>query len=153
MVQMQTCLSLNACFSELFALLAVWFLYSVLVSSLQRREWAVCRHISLPPEPLSQSALWVITKLWAELPVGSGRFPPALCFIHGSVCMSAICRDVDGPRVSHSKWSKSEREKQILCINVYMWNLEKRYRWIYLQSRNRCFSGTLLLFWWSSACW
>ena len=22
-----------------------------------------------------------------------------------------ICRDVDGPRVDHTKWSKSEREK------------------------------------------
>ena len=32
---------------------------------------------------------------------------------------------------------KSEREKQILYINTYMWNLEKWYRWTYLQSRNR----------------
>ena len=31
----------------------------------------------------------------------------------------------------------SEREKQILCINAYMWNLEKLYRWTYLQGRNR----------------
>ena len=33
--------------------------------------------------------------------------------------------------------SKSEKEKQILYINAYMWNLEKWYRWTYLQSRNR----------------
>ena len=26
-----------------------------------------------------------------------------------------ICRDVDGPRECHAEWSKSEREKQILC--------------------------------------
>ena len=32
---------------------------------------------------------------------------------------------------------KSEREKQISYVNTYMWNLEKWYRWIYLQSRNR----------------
>ena len=32
---------------------------------------------------------------------------------------------------------KSEREKQILYIKAYMWNLEKRYRWTYLQGRNR----------------
>ena len=32
---------------------------------------------------------------------------------------------------------KSEREKQILYINQCMWNLEKWYRWSYLQSRNR----------------
>ena len=48
-----------------------------------------------------------------------------------------ICRDVDGPRECHTEWSKSEKEKQILYINAYMWNLEKRYRWSYLQSRNR----------------
>ena len=48
-----------------------------------------------------------------------------------------ICRDVDGPRDCHTEWSKSEREKQIPYINAYMWNLEKWYRWSYLQSRNR----------------
>ena len=35
------------------------------------------------------------------------------------------------------EWSKSEREKQILYINAYMWNLEKWYRWTGLQGRNR----------------
>ena len=47
-----------------------------------------------------------------------------------------ICRDVDGPRECHTEWSKSEREKWISYINVYMWHLEKWYRWSYLQSRN-----------------
>ena len=32
---------------------------------------------------------------------------------------------------------KSEREKQILYINAYMWNLEKWYRWTSLQGRNK----------------
>ena len=32
---------------------------------------------------------------------------------------------------------KSEREKQISYINTHMRNLEKWYRWIYLQNRNR----------------
>ena len=41
----------------------------------------------------------------------------------------------------HTEWSKSEREKQISCINAYMWNLEKWYRWYYLQSRNRDTEG------------
>ena len=39
-----------------------------------------------------------------------------------------ICRDVDGPRESHTERSKSEREKQISYINTHMWNLEKCYR-------------------------
>ena len=32
---------------------------------------------------------------------------------------------MDGPRVCHTEWSRSEREKQILHINAFMWNLEK----------------------------
>ena len=48
-----------------------------------------------------------------------------------------ICRDVDGPRVCHTEWRKSEREKLISYINAYMWYLEKWYRWTYFQGRNR----------------
>ena len=33
--------------------------------------------------------------------------------------------------------SKSEREKQALYINRYIWNLEKWYFWTYFQGRNR----------------
>ena len=47
-----------------------------------------------------------------------------------------ICRDVGGSRDCHTEWNKSEREKQILYINAYMWNLEKWYRWTSLQGRN-----------------
>ena len=31
-----------------------------------------------------------------------------------------ICRDVDGPGDGHLEWSKSEREKQVSYINIYM---------------------------------
>ena len=44
---------------------------------------------------------------------------------------------VDEPRVCYTQWSKSEREKQILYIKAYMWNLEKRYWWTYFHRRNR----------------
>ena len=37
-----------------------------------------------------------------------------------------ICSEVDGPRVCHTKWSKSEREKQIPYANAYIWNLKKK---------------------------
>ena len=47
-----------------------------------------------------------------------------------------ICWDVAGSRDCHAEWSKSEREKQILYINAYIWNLEKWYRWTGLQGRN-----------------
>ena len=33
--------------------------------------------------------------------------------------------EVDEPRTWYTEWSKSEREKQILYINAYIWNLEK----------------------------
>ena len=35
-----------------------------------------------------------------------------------------ICSEVDGPRDCHTESSKSEREKQILCANTYIWNLK-----------------------------
>ena len=37
--------------------------------------------------------------------------------------------DGDEPRVCHTGWSKSEREKQISYINAYIWNLEGLYGW------------------------
>ena len=43
---------------------------------------------------------------------------------------------MDEPRTYYIEWSKSEREKQLL-YNTYIWNLERRYRWIYLQSSSR----------------
>ena len=47
-----------------------------------------------------------------------------------------ICWDVDGSRDYYTEWSKSEREKQILYINAYMWNLKIWYRWTGLQGRS-----------------
>ena len=38
----------------------------------------------------------------------------------------AICSEVDGPRVCHTEWSKSEREKQIPYANTYIWNLKQK---------------------------
>ena len=36
-----------------------------------------------------------------------------------------ICSEVGGPRVCHTEWRKSEREKQIPYANTYVWNLKK----------------------------
>ena len=44
--------------------------------------------------------------------------------------------EVDEPRAFYTEWSKSEREKQILHINAYIWNLKKWYWRTYLQGRN-----------------
>ena len=47
---------------------------------------------------------------------------------------------MDGPRDYYPKWSKPDRERQISYDITYMWNLKekkKRYKWAYLQNRNR----------------
>ena len=38
---------------------------------------------------------------------------------------NAICSSMDRPGDDHTKWSKSERERQI-PYNIYMWNLNVR---------------------------
>ena len=37
---------------------------------------------------------------------------------------NAICSIMDSTRDYYTKWSKSERERQILCDTTYMWNLK-----------------------------
>ena len=37
---------------------------------------------------------------------------------------NAICSNTDGTRDYHTKWSKSERERQIPYDITYMWNLK-----------------------------
>ena len=47
---------------------------------------------------------------------------------------NAICNNMDGPRVYHTEWSKSEKDKYHI---TYMWNLKILYKWTYEQNRNR----------------
>ena len=37
---------------------------------------------------------------------------------------NAVCSNIDAMRVSHTKWGKSEKERQIPYDNTYMWNLK-----------------------------
>ena len=48
----------------------------------------------------------------------------------------AIC-NMDGPRDYHTKWNKSDRERQISYDIIYMWHLQKWYKWTYLQSQKQ----------------
>ena len=41
-----------------------------------------------------------------------------------SAIKRVVCRDVDGPRICHTEWSKPERERQISYDITYMWNLK-----------------------------
>ena len=56
---------------------------------------------------------------------------------HKKELNNAICSNLDGPRDYHTKWSKSERERQMLYDIIYMWNLKKWYKWTFLTNRNR----------------
>ena len=38
---------------------------------------------------------------------------------------NVICSNMDGPRNNHTKWSKSDRERQIPYDTTGMWNLKK----------------------------
>ena len=38
---------------------------------------------------------------------------------------NAICSNMDGPIDYHTKWSNSNRERQISYDVTYMWNLKK----------------------------
>ena len=53
-------------------------------------------------------------------------------YVHNGILLShkkelnnAICSNVDGPRDDHTKWSKSDRIRQIPYGIIYMWNLKK----------------------------
>ena len=48
----------------------------------------------------------------------------------------AICSNMDGPRNYHTKWIKSDRERQMSYEITNMWNLTKSI-WKYLQNGNR----------------
>ena len=65
------------------------------------------------------------------------RIDTGLLLSHKKELNSAICKDMDRSGDCHTEWSKSEEEKQISHKITCMWNLEKWYRYTYLQSRNR----------------
>ena len=47
-----------------------------------------------------------------------------LLLSHKKELNNAICSNMDGPRDYHTKWNKSERERQIPYDITYMWNLK-----------------------------
>ena len=67
---------------------------------------------------------------WVAFPFSRGSSQPKdqtqVSHIAGGFFTSWATREV------HIKRSKSEKQKQILYINAYIWNLEKWYWWIYL---------------------
>ena len=51
-------------------------------------------------------------------------------------CIWVSLNEVDEPRAYCTEWNKSERERQIMYINMCVWNLERWYWWTYFQGGN-----------------
>ena len=56
-----------------------------------------------------------------------------ILFSHKKEWIWVSYSEVDEPRTCYTEWSRSEREKQILYSNTYMWNLERWHWWTHLQ--------------------
>ena len=50
---------------------------------------------------------------------------------------NVICSNMDGRSDYHTKWSKPGRRRQIPYDIAYVWNPKKRYKWIYIQNKNK----------------
>ena len=61
----------------------------------------------------------------------------AILLSHNKEHIWVSSSDVNKPRAGCTEWSKSERKKQILHINAYMWNLEKMVLMNLFAGRNR----------------
>ena len=39
---------------------------------------------------------------------------------------STVCKNMNGPKEYYARWNKSDRERQILYVITYMWNLKTK---------------------------
>ena len=83
--------------------------------------------------PVFIAALFTIARTWKQLKCLSADewIKKDVVYIHNGILLNhkkewnnAICSNMDGPRNHHTKWSKSERERQIPYDITYMWNLK-----------------------------
>ena len=90
-------------------------------------------------------SIFTIVRTWKQprCPLTDEWIKKVVVHIYNGVLLSHIKEhiwvspnEVNEPRTCYTEWSKSEREKQILYINGYIWNLERWYWWIYLQGSN-----------------
>ena len=103
--------------------------------------------------PVFIAALFTIARTWKQptCPADNG-YRSCGTYIHNGIVLShkkeqtwVSSNEVDERRACYTEWSKSERGKQMFVfaniyssyISTHIWNLEKWYWWMYLQSRNR----------------
>ena len=91
------------------------------------------------------AALFTIARTWKQpkCPL-TDKWVKKLWYIYTMECYSAIKKpnnaifsNMDGPGAYHTKWSKSDRERQLSYDTTFRWNLNKWYKWTYLQNRKR----------------
>ena len=87
------------------------------------------------------AALFTIARTWKQprCPLAHERIRK-LWYIYNAILLKykkertwVSSNEVDEPGAYDTEWSKSEREREILYINAYIWNLERRYQWPYVQ--------------------
>ena len=98
------------------------------------REKELLSSISLP-QPRCDTCHFC-SFIWSEIFTG-GDICKGMLLSHKKEHIWVSSNEVDEPRAYYTGWSKSEREKQILYVNAYIWNLEAWYWWICSQSSNR----------------
>jgi len=60
-----------------------------------------------------------------------------ILFSHKKQWNNTIDSNMEGPRDYHTKGVKSDRGRQSSYHVTCMWNLNKRYKWTYLQNTNK----------------
>ena len=78
----------------------------------------------------------------------------AMVHLHNGIILSykkehiwVDSNDVDEPGAYYTEWSVSERERQILCINTYIWTLERWYQKSYMQGSKGDIDGKEQTLW------
>ena len=69
---------------------------------------------------------WPLTDEWRKK-----RCAPyhRILFSHKKEWNNSVWSNMDGPRDYHTKWNKSDRERQMSYDSTSMWNLKKWYKW------------------------
>ena len=83
--------------------------------------------------PMFIAALFTIAKTWKQpkcISIERWMDEEDVVYLYNGILLShkkewnnAICSNMDGPRDYHTKWSKSDRERQISYDISYMWNI------------------------------
>ena len=104
--------------------------------------------------PMFIAALFTIAKTWKQRksPL-TDEWIKKMWYVYNGILLShkkernkAICSNMDGPRDYHTKWSKSDRERQIPYDITNMWNLKYDTNEL-LWNRNRLTGASLVAQW------